>query len=195
MDSNCESVHRVLSSYRDFFFQLKDIVEDAIEGKLDTTHFPCLSNQRGISSRSKVPARYNQCCLYLLWPRWWWWFFSYRYGQWHRKKSLSRVIVFVIGGATFSEARCGYEISREKQDSWEVVVGKLGTDTVQLIRLLTFPSRWRHSYPHPGDILVECSTFWKVIALTLHMYLYHLVFPSIKTVPMQQSIISRINIV
>jgi len=83
---------------------LKDIVEDAIEGKLDTTHFPCLSNQRGVSSRSKVPA-------------------SYRYGQWHRKKSLSRVIVFVIGGATLSEARCGYEISREKQDSWEVVVG------------------------------------------------------------------------
>jgi len=89
---------------------LKDIVEDAIEGKLDSTHFPYLSDQRGASNRSKAPA-------------------SNRYGRWHKDKSdltsrnISRVIVFVIGGATFSEARCGYEISREKQNSWEVVVG------------------------------------------------------------------------
>ena len=37
--------------------------------------------------------------------------------------TFSRVIVFIIGGATFSEARCGYEISRDKQNSWEVIVG------------------------------------------------------------------------
>merc|ERR1712241_1046500 len=89
---------------------LKDLVEDAIDGKLDSTHFPYLSDQRGASNRSKAPA-------------------SNRYGRWHKDKSdltsrnISRVIVFVIGGATFSEARCGYEISREKQNSWEVVVG------------------------------------------------------------------------
>ena len=37
--------------------------------------------------------------------------------------NFSRVIVFIIGGATFSEARCGYEISRDKENSWEVIVG------------------------------------------------------------------------
>ena len=63
MDSNCETVHRVLSSYQDSFFQLKDIVEDAIEGKLEATQFPYLSNQRDVSSRSKVQARYNDIHL------------------------------------------------------------------------------------------------------------------------------------
>merc|ERR1711936_51173 len=87
---------------------LKDLVEDAIEGKLDSTHFPYLSDQRG-QAKSQAPA-------------------SNRYGRWHKDKSdqtsrNSRVIVFIIGGATFSEARCGYEISREKQNSWEVIVG------------------------------------------------------------------------
>ena len=38
--------------------------------------------------------------------------------------NFSRVIVFIIGGATFSEARCGYEISRDKENSWEVIVGR-----------------------------------------------------------------------
>ena len=37
-------------------FQLKDLVEDAIEGKLDSTHFPYLSDQRG-QAKSQAPAR------------------------------------------------------------------------------------------------------------------------------------------
>merc|ERR1712241_1569878 len=85
---------------------LKDLVEDAIDGKLDSTHFPYLSDQKG-QAKSQAPA-------------------SNRYGRWHKDKSdqtsrNSRVIVFIIGGATFSEARCGYEISRDKQNSWEVI--------------------------------------------------------------------------
>ena len=36
---------------------------------------------------------------------------------------MSRVIVFIIGGATFSEARVGYEVSRDKANSWEVIMG------------------------------------------------------------------------
>jgi len=33
------------------------------------------------------------------------------------------VIIFIIGGATFSEARAGYEVSKDKSASWEVIVG------------------------------------------------------------------------
>merc|ERR1711953_1282331 len=35
---------------------LKDLVEAAIEGKLDSTHFPYLSDQRG-QAKSQAPAR------------------------------------------------------------------------------------------------------------------------------------------
>ena len=73
---------------------------------------------------------------------------SNRYGRWHKDKAdqtrnvrydchliinmaphpdwrdLSRVIVFVLGGATYSEARVGYEVSNDKTPSWEVIVGK-----------------------------------------------------------------------
>ena len=34
------------------------------------------------------------------------------------------MIVFIMGGATYSEFRIGYEISNEKKN-WEVIVGKL----------------------------------------------------------------------
>ena len=34
------------------------------------------------------------------------------------------MIVFILGGATYSEARVGYEVSNDKSPSWEVIVGK-----------------------------------------------------------------------
>ena len=37
---------------------VKDIIEDAIDGKLDTTYFPYHSDQRGLSRRSNAPTRY-----------------------------------------------------------------------------------------------------------------------------------------
>lgn len=88
---------------------VKDLIEDAIEGKLDTNHFPFLNDKRGLSNRNKAPA-------------------SNRYGRWHKDKgdqtrNVSRVIVFILGGATYSEARVGYEISHEKSPSWEVLIG------------------------------------------------------------------------
>merc|ERR1712227_906940 len=88
---------------------VKDIIEDAIEGKLDSNHFPYLSDQRGGSNRTSLPA-------------------SNRYGRWHKDKgdqtrNVSRVIVFILGGATYSEARVGYEVSHDKSPSWEVLVG------------------------------------------------------------------------
>ena len=34
------------------------------------------------------------------------------------------MIVFILGGATYSEARVGYEVSSDKSPSWEAIVGK-----------------------------------------------------------------------
>ena len=36
---------------------MKDLIEDAIDGKLDTNHFPFLNDKRGLSKRNKAPAR------------------------------------------------------------------------------------------------------------------------------------------
>ena len=85
--------------------------------------------------------------------------------------NFSRVIVFIIGGATFSEARCGYEISRDKENSWEVIVGRwthcIG---IVIIFLINFCRR-RYSYSHSGTILVKCSTFRDLILTFIPLYL------------------------
>merc|ERR1719210_661626 len=89
---------------------LKDVVEDAIEEKLDNAHFPFLGGQRQGSQFKQAPA-------------------SHRFGNWHKdkaqevsRKNVPRLIVFIMGGATYSEFRVGYEVSNEKKN-WEVIVG------------------------------------------------------------------------
>ena len=71
--------------------ELKEILEQAIDNKLDQTKFPFL----------KPPIK------------------KPHYGQIGRK---SRVVVFVVGGLSHSEARVAYEVSRDRPQ-WEVVVG------------------------------------------------------------------------
>jgi len=91
---------------------LKDIIEDCIDDKLDNSHFPFLGGQRhGSLSTGGHPT-------------------SGRYGGWHggnkekptNQKNVPRVMVYVMGGATFSEFRVGYEVSNERKN-WEVIVG------------------------------------------------------------------------
>ena len=38
------------------------------------------------------------------------------------QKNVPRIIVFVMGGACFSEFRAGYEVTNERKN-WEVIVG------------------------------------------------------------------------
>ncbi|XP_037559577.1 protein ROP-like isoform X1 [Dermacentor silvarum] len=90
---------------------LKDIMEDAIEDKLDVKHFPYLSGGR------VPPTGYGRSA-----PT------SQRYGHWHKDKNtpnvknVPRLIVFVIGGMTYSEMRCAYEVTKEVKN-WEVIIG------------------------------------------------------------------------
>ncbi|XP_003705172.1 syntaxin-binding protein Rop isoform X1 [Megachile rotundata] len=87
---------------------MKDIMEDAIEDKLDSKHFPFLAG-RAASSGYHAPT-------------------SLRYGHWHKDKgsqtikNVPRLIVFVVGGVCFSEIRCAYEVTNALKN-WEVIIG------------------------------------------------------------------------
>lgn len=51
---------------------------------------------------------------------------SARFGHWHKKeaqgKNLPRMIVFIVGGASFSEMRAAYEVTNERKN-WECILG------------------------------------------------------------------------
>jgi syntaxin-binding protein 1 len=88
---------------------VKDIMEDSIDEKLDQKHFPYLANRSGQTSYS-APT-------------------SARYGHWHKDKSqapvirnVPRLIVFIVGGMSYSEMRCAYEVTAAYKN-WEVIIG------------------------------------------------------------------------
>lgn len=88
---------------------VKDIMEDAVEDKLDTKHFPYLVG-RPVNTGFGRPTPTSQ-----------------RYGHWHNQKNqlnvkqVPRLIVFIAGGVTYSEMRCAYEVTKESKN-WEVII-------------------------------------------------------------------------
>jgi len=90
---------------------IKDIMEDAIEDQLNHQRFPYLSGGTRSATLGAAPM-------------------SARYGQWHNKerggqsnaKVGPRLIIFIIGGVSYSEIRCAYEITQASKN-WEVVIG------------------------------------------------------------------------
>ncbi|XP_066480024.1 syntaxin-binding protein 3 isoform X3 [Tiliqua scincoides] len=96
---------------------IKDVMEDAIENKLDSKEWPYSSScpvpwngSGAVSARNKSKASYLD-----------------------DRKNSSKLIVFVIGGITYSEMRCAYEVAQAYK-SCEVVIGS--THVVTPRRLL-----------------------------------------------------------
>lgn len=88
----------------------KDIVEDAIDDKLDPRHFPFLSGRNQSSTYAHAAPT------------------SARYGHWHKDKTqtaiknVPRLILFIVGGMTYSEMRCAYEVTAANKN-WEIIIG------------------------------------------------------------------------
>ncbi|XP_063699202.1 protein ROP isoform X1 [Culicoides brevitarsis] len=89
---------------------IKDLMEDAIEDKLDQRHFPFLGG-RSQTANYHAPTS------------------SARYGHWHKEKNaqtavknVPRLIVFIVGGVSYSEIRCAYEVTNAVKN-WEVLIG------------------------------------------------------------------------
>lgn len=88
---------------------IKDIMESAVEDKLDMRQFPFL-NGGGPRPSCQQPI-------------------SVRYGHWHKDKGQAsyksgpRLIIFVVGGISYSEMRSGYEVTQTAKNNWEVILG------------------------------------------------------------------------
>ena len=89
---------------------VKDLMEDAFEEKLDARQFPYLSNRpAGGGNFGGTSAR----------PTW-----HRNVGQ-QTTRTGPRLIVFIIGGVTYSEIRSAYEATaaNQAQKKWEVIIG------------------------------------------------------------------------
>ena len=115
---------------------IKDIMEDVVDNKLDKKMFPFEMEREsgGLMPSGAASARSARM-----------------YGNWHKDKSqadsktaATRLIIFVVGGISFSEIRSAYEVtqankSTQANQSWEVLLGgtEILTPDLFLHKILT----------------------------------------------------------
>lgn len=118
---------------------IKDIMEDSIDNKLDERHFPFLGGRKTAGFHAPTRYIFHLFCLFSILPitsesmdgnftKIHFFYSSARYGHWHKDKSqtavknVPRLVVFVIGGVSYSEIRCAYEVTSAVKN-WEVYIG------------------------------------------------------------------------
>ena len=91
---------------------LKDVIQDLITGKLDQKMFPFVDSAetKTLLTPPVTSARRGSGG-------------SAGYSPITRTKQASRVIIFVLGGVTFSECRVGYEVTEEHNNQWDILIG------------------------------------------------------------------------
>ncbi|KAL1022756.1 hypothetical protein UPYG_G00031910 [Umbra pygmaea] len=85
---------------------MKDIMEDAVENKLDTKEWP---------HQSESPAAWNGSGAVSARQK-------HKASSQDERRSGSRLIIFVIGGISYSEMRCAYQVTQSVK-SCEVIIG------------------------------------------------------------------------
>ncbi|XP_026820706.1 syntaxin-binding protein 1-like [Rhopalosiphum maidis] len=90
---------------------IKDLMENCVENKLDPEQFPSVGDKEpSVDIHKASSSRYTG--QNVTWYK----------GKDSTKHQRSRVILFVLGGVTYSEMRCAYEISKSFKN-WEIVIG------------------------------------------------------------------------
>lgn len=91
---------------------VKDIMEDIIDEKLDLRQFPISGGQRTFEGNSAAQSSRE------------------KFGGWmqNRRGGASvrtgpRLIVFILGGASYNELRTAYEVTQNNNKRWEVFIG------------------------------------------------------------------------